>query len=226
MWNFRLFGIPVTVEPVFWLLVVFLGAHREKIDLVAIWVAVCFVSILAHELGHALAVRRLGISPSIRLHSMGGLTTWPRTRSVTPGQYIFVSFAGPLAGFLLAGAVWAATPWFDAVPDLRARVAWLDLLWVNVAWGCLNLLPILPLDGGNIMMTAASLWFRREERYWPYVVSTAISGAGTLWAVASQLWWTAVVAAWFCWSGFQVVRQLPRTPLRRNPRPNRPAPTC
>ena len=103
--RFRIFGIPVTVEPIFFFLVGFLGIRRERFDLIAIWMAVVFVSILVHELGHAFAGRRLGLVPAIRLHGMGGHTEWIEPRRMSDAQRIGISFAGPGAGFLLAGLV-------------------------------------------------------------------------------------------------------------------------
>ena len=150
--QFRIFKIPVTVEPIFFFLVVLLGARRERVDLVAIWVGVVFVSILVHELGHAFAARRYGLVPSIRLHSLGGLTQWNRTRALSNRQSIWISFAGPLAGFALGGLVHLAHPIFQVAPDWRLSVVYGDLLWVNIGWSLINLLPILPLDGGNIAL--------------------------------------------------------------------------
>jgi len=216
--QFRLFKIPVTVEPVFFFLVVLLGARRERIDLVAIWVGVVFVSILAHELGHAFAVQRYGLVPSIRLHSMGGLTQWSRTRVLSNRQSIWISFAGPLAGFALGCLVVLARPIFQAAPDWRFSVVYGDLLWVNIGWSLINLLPVLPLDGGNIMRAAARAWLRRPDDYWPYFVSTATAGAGVAVALSKELWWTAMLASWFCYSSYRILRTLRRTPLRRSAR--------
>src|SRR5689334_12648737 len=105
MFKFRAFGIPVAVEGWFWLATVFLGgglqAHSpEAWAGVAVWTAVVLVSILVHELGHALVGRRFGASPSIRLHAFGGVTFLPGPH-LTRAQNTFVSAAGPLAGLLL-----------------------------------------------------------------------------------------------------------------------------
>jgi stage IV sporulation protein FB len=216
--QFRIFKIPVTVEPIFFFLVVLLGARRERVDLVAIWVGVVFVSILVHELGHAFAAQRYGLVSSIRLHSMGGLTEWSRTRALSNRQSIWISFAGPLAGFGLGGLVYLAHPVFQAAPDWRLSVVCGDLLWVNIGWSLLNLLPILPLDGGNVMRAAARAWLRRPDDYWPYLVSTATAGAGVAVALYKELWWTAMLASWFCYSSYRVLRTLRRTPLRRSAR--------
>lgn len=214
--RFRIFGIPVTVEPIFFILVGFLGIRRERLDLIAIWMAVVFVSILVHELGHAFAGRRLGLAPAIRLHGMGGHTEWIVPRRMSGAQRIGISFAGPGAGFLLAGLVYAAQPLFSQAPDWRMQLVYMDLLWVNVGWGILNLLPILPMDGGHIMQTGLHAWLRRDDDYWPYMVSTVVSGLAACLAIALGRWWAAFLAAWFCYGSLRIVRALPRTPLRRS----------
>jgi membrane-associated protease RseP (regulator of RpoE activity) len=214
--RFRIFGIPVTVEPFFFVVVAFLGIRRERIDLVAIWMAVVFVSILVHELGHAFAGRRLGLVPAIRLHGMGGQTEWVEARRLSRAQRIGISFAGPVAGFLLAGSVFWAQPLFSRVPDWRMQVAYMDLLWVNVGWGVLNLLPVLPMDGGHIMQTALHAWLRRRDDYWPYVISAVVSGLAAGLAIALGRWWAAFLAGWFCYGSLQVARALPRTSLQRS----------
>ncbi len=178
--NFRMMGIPVRVHPFFWLLATILGLSAsgdESLDLL-IWVAVCFVSILVHEFGHALTIRYFGWSPHVVLTSFGGLAIYnPSFSPVGRGGrrmrnsgavQILISLAGPGAGFLLAAlvlAVLAATghaSWFNLFgrniviregapltnPSLRTLV-WF-LLQVNIYWGLLNLLPIYPLDGGQV----------------------------------------------------------------------------
>lgn len=175
--RFSVAGIPVTVHPLFWLIALLLGSSGD-ILLVPIWVAVIFTSILVHELGHALAFRRYGQRSQIILHFAGGLTVpepvyWGSgyaNVSLTPNQHIFVSLAGPGAGFLLAGLVIAVvtalggsviTTWlFGFIPlPLNALLPFggqvlavmvTMLLWVNIFWGLINLVPVFPLDGGHV----------------------------------------------------------------------------
>ena len=69
--HFRLLGFPIRVHPFFWLVAVFLGVGTGKnetdpVELLT-WVAVVFVSILIHELGHAIMKRAYGGHPWITL---------------------------------------------------------------------------------------------------------------------------------------------------------------
>ena len=152
--RFRVGPFPVTVEPTFWLLT--LVAFRADWTAVA-WAAVSFVSVLVHELGHAITARRYGSEQvSIRLYGLGGLTFHdhlPRRR-----QRIFVSLAGPGAGFLLGLLALAAALLLPPLPPgpVAAAVSFTinALLWVNFVWGLVNLLPVPPLDGGHVFAEA------------------------------------------------------------------------
>jgi stage IV sporulation protein FB len=73
MLKFSILGIPVGVDWWFWLMCILLGGGfyakaPEDWHRVAVWTAVVFVSIMVHELGHALAARRFGVKPLIKLH--------------------------------------------------------------------------------------------------------------------------------------------------------------
>lgn len=174
--RFSMAGIPVRVHPSFWLIAILFGASGDLL-LLPIWVLVVFVSILIHELGHALAFRRYGQRSEIVLYFGGGLTIpepvyWGSgvaNVSLTANQQIFISLAGPGAGFLFAGLVLAIVLviggyvipiWLGFIPlPLNAVVPFGGivvtalirmLLWVNIFWGLINLAPVHPLDGGNV----------------------------------------------------------------------------
>jgi Zn-dependent protease len=111
------------------------------------------VSILVHELGHIWMGRLFGTTGHIVLCSFYGLAV-PHEPLHNRWQRIAVSFAGPGAGFVLLGIVFAGafavnqllqdeTPfWF--------RLVVAQLIWINLVWGLVNLLPVWPLDGGQI----------------------------------------------------------------------------
>jgi Zn-dependent protease len=160
----------------FWLIALLLGASGGLLGAL-IWVVAVFVSILVHELGHAFAMRRYGMPSYIILYWGGGLTVpqpvkwgynWAGV-SLTPNQEIFISLAGPFSGFLMAflilGAVAAlggsvgVNLLLGVLPIPGATLPWGGLLvnafigallWVNIFWGVINLMPVIPLDGGNV----------------------------------------------------------------------------
>lgn len=81
---------------------------------------------------------------------MGGLAHWPPGASPSARQALIVTAAGPLAGLLLGAIVWSISRSAGPLPNL-ARIAFGWVVWVNVAWSLFNLLPLLPLDGGNLL---------------------------------------------------------------------------
>ncbi len=154
MWRFSILGYPVTVEPWFWLTSFLLGGGLNVGDgsglmRTVLWIVVVFVSILVHELGHAMAARNYGAYPEIRLHGLGGVTIMPGGY-FNRAQSIFVSAAGPMASLALGGLVWLV----DRAYPPHSETAYLLVrffIWINFFWTFINLLPILPLDGGQIL---------------------------------------------------------------------------
>lgn len=150
--QFRLLGFPVRVDVMFWLFTAIMGNAwlRLGVQFLLLWVAVVFVSILVHELGHAVFMRLHGARARIVLHSFGGQAIADRS-APSRGRRIAVALAGPGAGFLLLGLVWGSNElfhWTDG--SLMGTVAYRMLWFVNLGWGLINLLPVLPLDGGHV----------------------------------------------------------------------------
>src|SRR4051794_13719319 len=106
-WRFELLGFPVRVQPLFWLVLLLLGPHGDFLA-VLLWVSICLVSVLVHELGHALAFRSFGDFSEIVLYVWGGLTRPLRSSRKTTLEQILIALAGPVAGFLLGAIVVAA----------------------------------------------------------------------------------------------------------------------
>ena len=148
--RFAVFGVPVRVHPVFWLTAAFLSWSDSRLDLTLLGVLVVFVSVLIHELGHALVTRRLGWYPEIVLEFLGGYAT---TKSHSRWGNIAVAAAGPGAGFLLYAAVrlFLKTPAAKSVGEseyLQEVIS--QLLVLNWGWSLMNLIPVWPLDGSKI----------------------------------------------------------------------------
>jgi Zn-dependent protease len=201
----KLFGIPVKVEGSFLVLSLFLASSRmsEPVLLVE-WLLVVFVSILLHELGHALAVKAFGHEPEITLYSMGGLTRW--RGEVSAASHMAISLAGPFAGFLFGGLVYLARPLFDAAqPHTLAHTAFRDLLWVNVGWGLFNLLPILPLDGGQALLSVERGVLRRRTQWVTPTISLLLAAAVAAWAFSIKYLWVAFLGCWFAYSNGQML---------------------
>jgi Zn-dependent protease/predicted transcriptional regulator len=127
---------------------------------VAAVVAVMFlVSVLAHELAHALVARRQGMGgSSVTLLFFGGATT-TGTEPRRPIDEAVVAAAGPIASGLVTAAflgIFLVTTQLDGpVADATSQVA-LVLAALNALLALLNLVPVFPLDGGRVLR--AALW--------------------------------------------------------------------
>jgi Zn-dependent protease len=198
----KIFGIPVKVQPFFLLVVGFLGYGRNlPFEFLVEWIIVVFISILAHEFGHALAVRAFGMSPQILIYGFGGMTSWTDEKGVSPPKHIAISLAGPFAGFLFGGVVYLSN---IALPDLFAdhfgRVTYGDLLFVNWGWGVFNLLPVLPLDGGNVAYSIEQ-WVTKKQRGVITLLISLLVGVGVgLWAFSTGWLWVFFLMALFAWN--------------------------
>jgi stage IV sporulation protein FB len=179
--HFRIAGIPVRIEPIFWVVTALLAFNLDDARLIIIWVAVVLVSVLVHELGHALALKAFGQPSSIVLHGFGGVTL--SRRRLGRARSIAVSLAGPVAAMALIGLPAYLVRESDVGTDLRFGYQGGFGLWpliffavyVNVWWSVANLLPIRPLDGGNVMTELVGIDRAR-------ILSIGFGAAAAVWA--------------------------------------------
>jgi Zn-dependent protease len=166
-----LFGIPLFLDPL-WFVILGLAtlnfgvAYQEWGSIIA-WSAgmvmalLLFGSVLLHELGHSLAARSQGIKVnSITLFLFGGIAAIEE-ESKTPGKAFQVAIAGPLVSiglfFLLSLAA-------IIVPDISPISVMVgDLARINLILALFNLIPGLPLDGGQVLK--AALWQVTGNRF-------------------------------------------------------------
>lgn len=156
--NFKLFGVPVRIHPLFWLVSAIFGWGLTQLDngllYFAIFVACLLVSVLIHELGHVAMFRLFGVSSYVVIYSLGGLAV-PSGEPRQRWQRILVSAAGPVAELVFFAIVlavgWVTIPLIEN-PEIRRPAAYvLQLLFIiNMVYGLLNFLPVFPLDGGHI----------------------------------------------------------------------------
>ena len=146
----RVLGIPVRFDTWFFIIGVALSI-RAGLAVVLLWLIVLGGSILVHELGHALVARTTGAAPHIVIHALGGYTSWLPPGAVTRSRRIAISLAGPAAGISL-GLIFVAARRAGVGQDGGLAGVAISLgIYVNVVYGFFNLLPILPLDGGQTM---------------------------------------------------------------------------
>lgn len=205
--QFRIGSIPVRVRGPFLFMALVLGTTKQSPPLIAIWVAVVFVSVLVHELGHAVVGRFFGLTPQIELHGMGGTTSWVDPRDVGHARAMAISVAGPFAGFALAALAYATLRLgYPARPSL-AFEAFDMALRINVVWGIFNLAPMLPLDGGNVMRSFLNILLHGRGEKPARAVSVLIGLALVTYAGVRRELWLGALGAFFTWSNIQGFRQ-------------------
>lgn len=202
----EIFGFPLRVDPFFFFTAWIIGGLQD-IQWSLIWVAVVFAGVLAHELGHAFAGRRLGMRPWIRLMAFGGMTGWRSPRPLTARQQIFISAAGPAVGIAIGGGVLLA--WLSGLlagaPPAGLRIVEF-IVWVNLGWAVLNLLPILPMDGGHIAASLAEMVAGRKGRVAARVLSVVLTVLIGLWALVTAQLWILILCALFTYVNVQALR--------------------
>ncbi len=226
---FVLFGFPVRVHPLFWLVALLLGLNAPDLPSLLVFMAAVFLAVLVHELGHALAIRAYGLAPSIILYGLGGLTTWsPRFVSrLQPDTWghVLISIAGPGAGFLLAGLIAGAlklaghavvlvvglpfgvlvgTPGPVGHPLMTEFIN--QLLFVTVAWGILNLLPVHPLDGGQIARHLFASWNPWDGSRQALVLSLVVALALVVVALAHFNIFMAILFGYLAMNSYAMLR--------------------
>jgi stage IV sporulation protein FB len=211
---FNLGKIPVQVHPFFWVMALLFGIGSGNLIDLLIWVVVVFIAILVHEMGHALVMWMYGQPSYIVLYHFGGLTIpmpsrWGRrsaTVSFTSNQEILISLAGPFAGFFLALIISLAVIATGGIVSINWLFGFIPIplvilpggysllysfvstfLWVSIFWGMINLLPVYPLDGGNV---ARHLFLKTDP--WG--------------GVKKSLWLSVIVGAFVAIVGFILLR--------------------
>jgi stage IV sporulation protein FB len=222
-WNFELFGFRIRVHPMFWLLALLFSHDFQNrrppymnMLLTGIGVSCIFVSILVHELGHAFLIRYEGFRPEIVLHGFGGYALYHPYRAISPGMKMLISFAGPGAGFIFYGIViLIKTQLMQLQPGRVPYPVWYalgHLEYINLWWGVFNLLPIYPLDGGQI----ARVWMENRWRFSGLTnslsISIVLSAGMALWSFhvsGNQLLsWNVMLFASLCYENIQEYQQL------------------
>jgi Zn-dependent protease len=209
--RFRLLGFPVGVDLSFVVVLAFLGVNilNRGLAYLLVWIAVAAVSVLVHELGHALAARAAGAQPNIELYGFGGVTTFRHPPGgLSRARSIGISVAGPATGLLLGAALLLLRRRGGVDPGSLAGYALSAGIFVTLVWGVLNLLPILPLDGGNVLVELMPGPIERRRRLAAGVSIVVAAVAAVIALLAGQLY-AALLAGWFAVGNVSAVRARP-----------------
>jgi Zn-dependent protease len=237
--HFRVFGFPIRVHPFFWVITFLLGSKADEPTEIFIWVAVVFVSILVHELGHAILQRHYGGHPRITLYSFGGLASCSDCDR-SPRSQLAILFAGPLAGFLFAAVVLLAIKlaghnagfaisgsmeelveahraypinlvgslyaFFQPFESRVLSLVLIQLIYVNIAWGLLNLLPVYPLDGGQISRELFTLGNPRSGVIQSLQLSIGVAALLAAYFLVHERYYTGLMFGYLAYANFQTLQ--------------------
>ena len=212
--RFEIAGVRVRVSVFFWVAAVLLGwggcqwwagnDQRSLLQYLALWSAAVFVSILVHDLGHALAYRAFGQGAHVVLYHFGGLAipeAWGRRAHLRPFQRLLVAAAGPAAQLALATvivlglkAAGRVVPFPFAGLGERlglfageqfvspfAAATFEFLLSINLLWPLVNLVPVPPLDGGQIVREGLLTLGVGDAHRIAGMIGVAAGGAAAWW---------------------------------------------
>lgn len=219
MSGFKLFsfrGIPVYFSIWFMVLVAYVATKVPGVMYGLMMIVAILASLLVHEFGHALMARAFRLQPSVLLHGWGGLCTHASPRSARDDAYIIA--AGPAAGLIFGGLVFAVTLLLDAVlsPGWQGSVPYLSYLfdvlidW-NIYWSLINLLPVYPLDGGQLFQLWAHKRFPAMQAHtYTHYLGIGIAVAGVVWASSNKNTLLLVIAAFIIIENIQRLQMGPR----------------
>ncbi|MCX6990809.1 MAG: M50 family metallopeptidase [Chlamydiae bacterium] len=166
--------IPILIYPTFWLVAALIGfLYSGNVIGTAIWIGIIFVSVLFHELGHAITAFAFGLKPHIELVAMGGIT-FHEGDKLPFWKRFFIVLDGPLFGFLL---FLIATVLLQ-VPSIATSTmgSVLTLVQVvNLFWTIVNLIPVIPLDGGQLLRVVLEAIFGLKG--FRYALMSCLMGA-------------------------------------------------
>ena len=230
---FRFAGIEVFLH-FSWFLVaaIYISGYIRRYEL-PVWGVLeyisVFVIVLIHEFGHALACRQVGgIANRIVLWPLGGIAFVDPPRR--PGAYLWSIAAGPLVNVILLPVLAFVSMMAQAaLPGSDVAVFFRDLNFINAVLLGFNLLPVFPLDGGQIVR--GLLWFPFGEIRSLQISSVIglVGGAilGIVGLMAGSVWW-AVLAffllsrAWYGWQQAKAMIVASKMGIPISPSPTAP----
>ena len=207
----RLFGTDIFVAPSFLLMMalLFLLMEAEHAPIVAGAELALIFSILVHEFGHVFAVRRfLGSGSTVMLWAIGGLTLHEPTSSRR--KRIGIALMGPAFGLVLGLAflgIYQFVPGASAAARGPVQFFVFIMVWINLLWTALNLLPIYPLDGGQALLAGLEYKLTPARARRAVALVSVVTAAGGLAAsLAVGMPFMAFMAGWLLIQNLSSIR--------------------
>lgn len=149
--NFKFLNIPVHIHPSFWIFVlIFTRIYQNPSVEKLLLAAIIFFSLIVHEFGHALTARYFGAMPVVILEAFGGKAVF-NSYGMSLKQKFLITLNGPLIESFLIVLPYSILKMgtFDHHPHITYFLQM--TMYLNLWWCLMNLLPIMPLDGGQLL---------------------------------------------------------------------------
>jgi Zn-dependent protease len=176
----RVLGFPLQVRPGFlFFMVLIVALYRNEFG---VWLAAAIaVFTLIHEFGHAVAARRAGATAEVSLDFLAGYTSYTSKKPLSRGTEAGIALAGPLTHIAAGVAVLVAMGVNPLVASERGETpASAAVWWAGVAIGAFNLIPVLPLDGGNVVTSLLEQVAPGRARHFMMYASVAVTAGAAV----------------------------------------------
>ena len=195
--------LTIAIRPIFWIFAALIGfINSFSLPGTLVWIVIIFISVLFHEFGHALMAIIFRKTPRIELVAFGGFTAYD-PRGLSSAKQFLIVLNGPTFGFLLF-----------FIADLLLKVPQLStggisiflaiLRIVNLFWTVVNLLPIVPLDGGQLLRIFLEAIFGFKGVKFSQAVGAIFSFGLTLVCVLYQSYLFAAIFFLFAFQCFML----------------------
>ncbi len=198
--------IPIRIHPVFFLVALLIGwISTHSLPLTLLWGVIITISILVHELGHALAALSYKHEVAVELVGFGGLTRHHGPPLSTSRECVIVA-AGPLFGL----ALFATAAFLFSYVNQKSLLAYALAVtaYINLFWSIFNLLPIHPLDGGKLASLILERWFGLRGLKMAFYLSVTLAGLFSLLAFAIGEWIIGAIFALFAFESGRFIYDL------------------
>jgi stage IV sporulation protein FB len=171
-----------------------------------LWIPVLFISVLIHEIAHAVMFGIFGYgSSAIVLGGMGGHTVSSTRMQTKPWHDVLISIAGPVSSFALAFGMAVLLATVEYTRRDPMLVAFIPLMvFANYFWGLFNCIPITPLDGGHALRSLLRM-FMPDRKAFPISVwiGITVGAAVALYGLMARQIFVTILLAWYVFMNYQ-----------------------
>ncbi|MBN2479690.1 MAG: hypothetical protein JXA94_05630 [Parachlamydiales bacterium] len=198
--------ITLSIHPFFWIFAALIGFLMSGSLMGSImWIVIILVSVLVHEFGHAIMAVVFKQSPRIQLVALGGVTSY-EGKNLKYWQQFLIALFGPLFGVLLFG--FATLVLYLNIFHNPVVVGTFKILQVvNLFWSIVNLLPVLPLDGGQLLRIALEGFFGVKGFRLSLLLGCIIAGVLALGSFAIRYYLLGALFFLFAFQSFDMYRK-------------------